>query len=48
MVFSLSSWEMAGVKAPARTEQKNRLGGFFYGLLPLLVGEGWGEGNSPH
>jgi len=48
MVFSLSSWEMAGVKAPARTEQKNRLGGFFYGLLPLLVGEGWGEGTSPH
>jgi len=48
MVFSLSSWERAGVRAPARTEHKTRLGGFFYGLLPLLVGEGWGEGTSPH
>ncbi len=40
MVFSLSLWERAGVRATARTERKPASAGFFYGLLPLLVGGG--------
>ncbi|GEM_PF-3544651 len=36
MVFSLSSWEMAGVRAPARTERKPTSAGFFmvFSLAP--------------